>query len=70
VQEREKILNKLSLENRTGIIKLNKNDDIKKAAKAWQDHLQKLRQISLDVAMERLDEASEQVQSMQNVVAI
>jgi hypothetical protein len=69
-EELQTICGKISLADQNGIGELNVNDDVKKAAEAWEKHLEKLRELSLDLAMERLAEVSDRLQSAQIDVAI
>ncbi len=71
-EELEKVCEKMSLANRTGIDKeLSVTIELEKAAKNWEKHLKDLRAESLDVLMEKLTNASEVVQSWNHdVIAI
>jgi hypothetical protein len=67
-EEIGKIYAKMSLENRVGIKKaLDDTDTLQKAVEVWDEYLQDLRQESLEILKERLDEASV---ILQNSVAI
>jgi hypothetical protein len=69
--EHEKIYAKMSLANRIGIEQARVNaETVKKAAEVWQEHLDDLRKEGVAILMERLEEASEVVHRLQNVVAI
>ncbi len=71
-EEIEKVKNKLSLPDRERIEKIRATSgSYKAAAEVWEKHLKELREESLEILVERLDEVSEVLYGLhQNVVAI